>query len=52
MASAAKRARVGETSSEQPEEPDYEGDSDAEGMSSGEESELDRLLADEEEIMR
>ena len=52
MASAAKRVRVGETSSEQPPEPDYEGDSDAEGMSSGEESELDRLLDDEEENAR
>ena len=51
MAAVAKRARVGETSSEQSQEPNYEGDSEAEGMSSGEESKLDRLLADEEENM-
>lgn len=52
MASAAKRVRVGETSSEQPQEHNYEGDSDTQGISSGEESELDRLLDDEEENMR
>ena len=33
-------------------EPNYEGDSDTQGMSSDEESELDRLLDDEEENMR
>jgi len=52
MASAAKRVRVGERSSNQSQEPNYEGDSDNEGMSSGEESELDRPLSDEEENMR
>ena len=45
MATSSKRARVGETSSEGATPPVFEGDSDPEGMSSSEESELDRLLA-------
>lgn len=47
MASSSKRARVGETSSEGATPPVFEGDSDPEGMSSSEESEIDRLLANE-----
>ena len=49
MASSSKtaRARVDEFSPEEATDYDYEGDSDPEGISSSEESELDRLLAKE-----
>ncbi|KAL9952183.1 hypothetical protein ACROYT_G039398 [Oculina patagonica] len=49
MASSSKRARVETIDPEEDVAFDYEGDSDNEGMSSGEESELDHLLANEDE---
>ena len=52
MASSSKRAHVEEISPEIDTDFDYEGDSGPEGMSSGEESELDRLLTNEGENER
>ena len=52
MASSSKRARVVESSPEEDTDFDYEGDSSPEGMSSGEESELYRLLTNEGENER
>ena len=52
MASSLERACVEEFSPEEAIDYDYEGDSDPEGMSSSEESELDRLLIDEGENER
>ena len=43
---------VGKSSLEEPTNDVYDGDSDAEGMSSGEESEISRLLVKEEEYER
>ena len=52
MASSSKTARVEEISPEDDTDFDCEGDSGPEGMSSGEESELDRLLTNEGENER
>lgn len=52
MASRAKRMRVEETTAEEESTAVYDGDSDAEGMSSGEESELDHFLANESDSSR
>ena len=49
MASGSKRARASRKASRNDSTIDYEGDSDAQGMSSGEESELDFLLGSESE---
>lgn len=50
--STSKRTRVKEISPEEDTGVNYEGDSDKKGMSSGEESELDRQLANESENER
>ena len=52
MASCSKRPRVEGINLEEDTAFDYDGDSDNEGMSSGEESELDHLLANESENER
>ena len=52
MALSLKRPRVEEISLEEDSDFDYEGYSGREGMSSGEESELDRLLTNEGENER
>ena len=49
MASSSKWAYVDEISQEEDTDFDYEGDSGPGGMSSGKESELDRLLTNEGE---
>ena len=52
MASTSKRARVEENESDNSESSLDFMEENAEGMDSGEESELDRLLLDESEISR
>ena len=52
MASTSKRVRVEEERSEEEFTTVYDGDSDPEGMTSGEESELDHVLTIESDISR
>ena len=52
MASTSKRMRVEEERSEEESVTVYDGDSDPEGMTSGEESELDHFLTIESDISR
>ena len=52
MASTSKRMRVEEERSEEESTTVYDGDSDPEGMTSSEESELDHFLTIESDISR
>ena len=52
MASSSKRARAVEISPEEDTAFDHEGNSDTEGIWSGEESELDHFIANESENER
>jgi len=52
MASTSKRIRVGEARSEEESTTIYDGDSESEGMTRGEESEVDPFPTNESNISR